>query len=205
MSHTGGDVLFYALLLVLPVSSLLARRLPVASVLKMGLGWIAIFALFLLVISQKERLRPAWNQLAAFADGNDQLVSGGTVRVVMAEDGHFYVRALVNGVSCKMLVDSGASSTSISLANARAAGIDIDESPIAEMVETANGVVVAHRTHAKTIELGGIMVRNLPLLVSPAFGEMNVIGMNFLSRLRSWRVEGKTLILNAGATKASFT
>jgi len=32
-------------------------------------------------------------------------------------------------------------------------------------------------------------------VVSPAFGETNVLGMNFLSRLASWRVEENTLIL----------
>ena len=33
------------------------------------------------------------------------------------------------------------------------------------------------------------------MVVSPAFGETDVLGMNFLSRLKSWRVEGSTLIL----------
>jgi aspartyl protease family protein len=198
VTHSGADALFYLLLLVLPLSALLARRLPLSQLLRMALGWIAIFALLLLVVSQRERLRPAWNWLAQLADGDDQQVSGGAVRVAMAEDGHFYVRALVNGVSCKMLVDSGASSTTLSMANARAAGIDAEESPIAEMVETANGVVVARRTHAKRIVIGGIVAHDLPVLVSPAFGELNVVGMNFLSRLKSWRVEGRTLVLEAG-------
>lgn len=35
----------------------------------------------------------------------------------------------------------------------------------------------------------------LPVVVSPAFGDTDVLGMNFLSRLKSWRVEGDTLIL----------
>jgi aspartyl protease family protein len=200
VTDTHGDAVYYALLLILPLSALFARRLPIASVAKMAAGWVAVFAVLLILVSQKERFRPVWNWAATLLDGNDQIVSGGTVRVAMADDGHFYVRALVNGVSCKMLVDSGASSTSVSLANARAAGIDVNESPIVEMVETANGVVTAHRTHAKLVQVGGIVARDLPLAVSPAFGDQDTLGMNFLSRLKSWRVEGRTLVLEAGPT-----
>ena len=38
-------------------------------------------------------------------------------------------------------------------------------------------------------------MRDLAVVVSPAFGDIDVLGMNFLSRLKSWRVEGQTLIL----------
>ncbi|RZL97585.1 MAG: TIGR02281 family clan AA aspartic protease, partial [Sphingomonas sp.] len=40
-----------------------------------------------------------------------------------------------------------------------------------------------------------IVARDLSAVVSPAFGDVNVVGMNFLSRLKSWRVEDNTLIL----------
>ena len=32
-------------------------------------------------------------------------------------------------------------------------------------------------------------------MIAPNIGETNVIGMNLLSRLASWRVEGRTMIL----------
>ncbi|MBL7325885.1 TIGR02281 family clan AA aspartic protease, partial [Escherichia coli] len=35
----------------------------------------------------------------------------------------------------------------------------------------------------------------LPLVVGDSFGDLDVLGMNFLSRLKSWRVEDRTLIL----------
>ncbi|MEN2784920.1 hypothetical protein ACFOKI_15215 [Sphingomonas qilianensis] len=43
------------------------------------------------------------------------------------------------------------------------------------------------------------------MIVSPAFGETNVIGMNFLSRLKSWRVEGNILVLEPRTTPTSNT
>jgi aspartyl protease family protein len=33
------------------------------------------------------------------------------------------------------------------------------------------------------------------VVVSPAFGDTDVLGMNFLSRLKSWRVEDGVLVL----------
>jgi aspartyl protease family protein len=33
------------------------------------------------------------------------------------------------------------------------------------------------------------------VVVSPSIGNLDVIGMNFLSQLASWRVEGRTLVL----------
>lgn len=38
-------LIFYALLLILPVSALVARRVPTATLMKMALIWIAIFGL----------------------------------------------------------------------------------------------------------------------------------------------------------------
>jgi aspartyl protease family protein len=46
-------------------------------------------------------------------------------------------------------------------------------------------------------EVGDVATRELGVVVSPAFGDSDVLGMNFLSRLGSWRVEGRTLILVA--------
>src|SRR3546814_2940963 len=43
--------------------------------------------------------------------------------------------------------------------------------------------------------LGGITARDLKVVISPALGDIDVLGMNFLSQLASWRVEGRTLIL----------
>jgi aspartyl protease family protein len=39
-----------ALLLILPISALAARRLPLSSVVKMALMWVAIFAVLIAVV-----------------------------------------------------------------------------------------------------------------------------------------------------------
>ena len=66
------------------------------------------------------------------------------------------------------------------------------------MVQTANGPISAQRAILPAMEIGSIHAIDLPVIVSPAFGTVNVLGMNFLGKLKSWRVEDGTMILEAG-------
>ena len=43
--------------------------------------------------------------------------------------------------------------------------------------------------------VGNVKAGGLDAVIAPNIGETNVIGMNLLSRLASWRVEGETMIL----------
>lgn len=49
------SVFFTALLLILPISALAARRLPLSTTIKMALVWVAIFAVFFLVVMLWQR------------------------------------------------------------------------------------------------------------------------------------------------------
>ena len=114
----------------------------------------------------------------------------------MAQDGHFWANVMINGVQRRMLVDSGATTTALSSSTAKAAGLDLNASIVPTMLDTANGSVTAQRTTIAKLDIGSISATELPAVVSSAFGETDVIGMNFLSRLKSWRVEGNILILD---------
>ncbi len=189
MSDRGADLLLYGILLILPLAALIARRPPLGQTLKMALAWVGIFAVGLLIASQWHRLGGITTIL------NDQQISGTETRIRMAEDGHFWADVEIDGVRRRMLIDSGATTTALSPATAAAAGLDLDESPFATVIETANGAVTARTATAHRVTIGTVTAIDLGVVSSPAFGDTNVIGMNFLSRLASWRVEGGTLIL----------
>lgn len=189
----AADIAFTCLLLILPVSALIVRRVPVGRMLKMVAAWVAIFAIGLLIVGQRDRLRG----LAGFL--SDQQVSGSTTRIAMGQDGHFHADVVVNGVKRTMLVDSGATQTALSEATATAATIALDDRPFPVLIQTANGQVTARAATAHSIVVGSIRMTDLPVIVSPAFGDTDAIGMNFLSRLGSWRVEGRTLVLDPAA------
>lgn len=180
-----GGALLLMLLFRLPLVGRLLR-------FAFSLGLVAI-ALFVLV--QQAPYQP---QLAGVAErlGLDpQEVSGREVRIRMARDGHFWADATLNGVRRRLLIDSGATVTAISEATAAAAGVEGHGAPVPVVLKTANGMAPARAASVGELRLGNIVARDLKVVVSPAFGDMEVIGMNFLSKLASWRVEGRTLIL----------
>ncbi|MDB5677176.1 TIGR02281 family clan AA aspartic protease [Sphingomonas bacterium] len=195
MTDQTGNAIFYALLLILPLSALFARRLPLGRVALMSLAWIGIFATGLMIVALVNRNEWLVSGAREMFYGRDQSVIGNEVRIAMADDGHFYARATINGVERTLLVDSGASYTSLSTASAADAKVAIDSMSPQIPLDTANGQVLAQPATIAELKVGGIIATDAPAVVSESFGDEDVLGMSFLSRLKSWRVEGKTLIL----------
>lgn len=191
----NGNAIYYALLLILPLSALFARRLPLGRVAVMALAWIGIFATGLMIVALVNRNEWLVSGAREMFYGRDQSVVGNEVRIAMADDGHFYAHATINGVERTLLVDSGASYTSLSAASAADAKVAIDRTSPQIPLDTANGQVLAQPATIDELRVGGIMATDAPAVVSESFGDEDVLGMSFLSRLKSWRVEGKTLIL----------
>jgi aspartyl protease family protein len=189
------DLIFLLLALMLPLSALLARRIPLSQTLKMAAGWVGIFAIGLVIAGQRERLRPLWDGAVRTLTGDDQQVVGDTVHIAAAPDGHYYASVTINGVARRMLIDSGATTTALSTATAKAADVDVDTGGFGVMIETANGSIVASRARIGELRVGEIVARDLAATVSPELGDTDLLGMNFLEQLASWRVEGRTLIL----------
>jgi aspartyl protease family protein len=62
-------------------------------------------------------------------------------------------------------------------------------------LSTANGSVEAQRGKIQSLQVGPLVAHDLPIVVAEEFGDSNVIGMNFLSKLGSWRVAGGEMVL----------
>ena len=191
------DFLYLLGCLVLVGSGLLARRLPLGQSVKMIIAWALIFAAAFLAFTLKDDFQALGSRAMAELRGDTTIASTrGEIRIRRSEDGHFYVNALVNGRPQRFLVDSGATVTTLSAAAARASGIAPDDA-LGVMVETANGTAMFDRGTADTVRVGPIERRALAVQISRSGDDLNVIGMNFLSTLSSWGVEGSTLVLRA--------
>jgi len=189
--------------LVLVLSNLTARRLSFGQIARAALGWVAIFGVATLAFANRDRIAPIVTDIGERLGIGGQTVVGDSVRIQMSQDGHFWARVTLNGVEKRMLVDSGATITAMSEDSARDVGIQPTAVGFPVIINTANGAVTARRARVERVSLGTLETNNLGVVVSPAFGSTDVLGMNFLSRLGSWRVEGRTLILEPRRTPQS--
>ena len=185
------NTLYLALCLVLVASSLVGMRLPLGKVVKMALAWVAIFGIGFILFAFRGEFSALGARLRAEAVGTP-IQSGEELRIAMRDDGHFWVSASVNGQNAPFLVDSGASITTISRAVAGSAGVTTGMR--VSTVETANGNVQMRRATVDRFAIGSIVRSDFGVHVNDV-GDTNVLGMNFLSSLASWRVEGNTLVL----------
>lgn len=186
----GGVYLLMALMLVL--GTLMTRREPLAKMLTMALVWIAIFGAGFVLFTFRDDFGWVAQRLKAEAFGVP-VTEGKETRIPMAIDGHFWVESRLNGRPVKFLVDSGATMTTIGRATARDTGIAV--SPQRDQyVRTGNGVIRVASGRAETIEVGGIERRDMAVQVADN-DNLNVLGMNFLSSLTRWGVEGRWLVL----------
>ncbi|HEX2762350.1 MAG TPA: TIGR02281 family clan AA aspartic protease [Allosphingosinicella sp.] len=194
----GDDALSFVYLigvLVLVVSSLMVRRMPLGQGLKMFGGWVLIFLAAFVAFTLKDDFLALGKRVLAESRGEGEAIaSGREMRIRKAFDGHFWVNARVNGHKVRFLVDSGATTTSLSADSARAAEVEL-RGGFPVLVQTANGIVPAKRATIARLQVGSIERRRLAAQVADEFGNTNVLGMNFLSSLSGWGVEGQWLVL----------
>ena len=197
-SLTRSPLLAAALvaLIVALAGSLLGGASPrLGRILRAG-GNFALLAVVAMTVLQVARLsNPALDLALPQVGMPEQRVEGGETRVPMAEDGHFWIEAMVNGAPRRFLVDTGATLTAISPDIADAAGLEPQPLRQPVLLRTANGTVPAKLVSIGELKLGNVVARDLDAVVAPGLEGTSVLGMNFLSRLASWRVEGSTLIL----------
>ena len=186
----GGVYILMAIMLVL--GSLMHRREPAAKMIIMALAWIAIFAAGFVLFTFRDDFGWVAQRLKAEAVGTP-VQQGRETRIPMAIDGHFWVEARLNGEKVRFLVDSGATMTTIDRETAARAGVPVSPQRD-QFVRTGNGIIRVSSARADELEVGGIRRQDVGLQVADN-DDLNVLGMNFLSSLQSWGVQGRWLVL----------
>jgi len=182
---------------------MLLQRIPVIGRLVRFAISLGLLAFLIFVVLQQAPYQPELSRLTSSLGLDDQQVSGKELHVKMAPDGHFWVLASINGVKRRMLIDSGATVTALSEQTAAAARVKTGTNIAPVMLRTANGIAAARTGSIEELKVGNIVARNLKIVTAPGLGELDVLGMNFLTRLQSWRVEGNTLVLVPHHAQAS--
>jgi len=186
----GSLYLLMAIMLV--AGSLISRREKFAKMATMAIAWVAIFGAGFILFTFRDDLGFVAQRLKAEATG-EPVVEGEEVRIPMAIDGHFWVNAKLNGQKIKFLIDSGATMTTIGRDTAAEAGILVSDRRN-QVVRTGNGILRVATARADSLTIGPIERSDVGLHVAD-HEDLNVLGMNYLSSLERWGVEGRWLIL----------
>jgi aspartyl protease family protein len=196
MMEDGPSLIWGVVCVLLLISSLAARRLPMGQVGKMLLAWIAIFAALFAIFSFRFEFQAIWERVKSdFAGTANQNVSGETIEIKRDDDGHYWLLVELNGNPVRFMIDSGATTTAINADTAAETKIEVDSGGYPVIISTANGRVTAQRGVVQSMKVGPHKLLDHNVVVSKSFGETNVLGMNFLDSMQSWKVEGNIMTL----------
>jgi aspartyl protease family protein len=124
-------------------------------------------------------------------DSNPQAVV-----VVRANDGHFGVRAEIDGEPMTLLVDTGASFVTLTQADAADIGIDPASLAFVVPIRTANGMIKTASIRLDRVAIGPIERRNVAALVAPEGAlDQSLLGLSFLDTLHGYAISGDRLVL----------
>ncbi|MGE0005278.1 MAG: TIGR02281 family clan AA aspartic protease [Parvibaculaceae bacterium] len=112
------------------------------------------------------------------------------------KSGHYFAKADINGTTVAVLIDTGASGVALSYEDAEKVGLRPHGLDYDTPISTANGIVKAARVRLRRVEVDNVRVRDVEGVVLPE-GALrgSLLGMSFLSRLSSFRIENGVLYL----------
>lgn len=160
-------------------------------------SWLLIALLILTGYSYQLEINQYSNRLAAnlipgYGEGNGD----GSVTFYMGDNGHFAVTALVNDMNrIHFLFDTGASTVALTKEDAEKIGINTENLNYNMPLNTANGISWSAPVRINKIQVGPITVYNVNATVSSGGLDGSLLGMSFLTRLKSYVIQGNTLTL----------
>jgi aspartyl protease family protein len=162
--------------------------------------WGAMVLLLIGGYSYRGELRPFADRILGELDPSrprtdDSLPSKGSVIFTIADDGQFHIRAEAGGVPVSFILDTGASDVMLTPTDARRLGFDPANLAYPRRYETANGEVEGAPVTLPALDIGPIHMTDVAASVSRTDSGSSLLGMSFLSRLSSFRIEGAKLTL----------
>lgn len=110
--------------------------------------------------------------------------------------GHFQAHGRVDGRQVSFMVDTGASVIALTERDADRLGIRPVRNAYTASVSTANGIVRAAPVMLNSVDIGGLVVRDVRALVVPG-GSLNenLLGLSYLTRLKRFEYSNNRLML----------
>lgn len=189
---------FYLLALLFGVSAGVAGgwRYRSRAVFKHVAAWIAIALVLLVGYSFRFEIEGLANRVAGeLLPHRATVADAGAVTMRRGLNRHFNVDALVDGVSVRFLVDTGASVVVLSPNDARRLGFDPARLSFNRVYSTANGTVMGAPVRLDEVRIGPIAVRDVRASVNGGALDQSLLGLSFLDRIGAYEVRDDTLTL----------
>lgn len=158
------------------------------------------FALFYFFDDIKAALEPG-GEIAPVIAARQESATPATgfareVRLKADGRGHFVFDAAVNDRSASFMADTGATLVVLTYEDAARLGLSPHSLDFSGLAETANGVSRVAPVMLDRVRVEDITVRDVPAAVAEKGAlNTNLLGMSFLSRLKSFQMQGSELIL----------
>jgi clan AA aspartic protease (TIGR02281 family) len=110
-----------------------------------------------------------------------QVVGPDRVELSRGRDAHFHIDGAIQGKPVRFLIDTGASTVSISRELAERIGLGCD---VASTFRTANGLVQGCTSRVAELDFGPFRVENLAVAILPNLTSDALLGMNALRHVR---------------------
>ncbi|MGO4711901.1 TIGR02281 family clan AA aspartic protease [Bradyrhizobium sp. 2TAF24] len=123
--------------------------------------------------------------------------SGGrAVTIPRDQRGHFQTDGRIEGQRINFMVDTGASVVALTENDAARIGMRPSRGDFNATVTTANGTVKGARIRLASIDVGGLVVRDVDALVLPeGVLSENLLGLSYLSRLKRFEFANGQMVL----------
>lgn len=122
-----------------------------------------------------------------------QVVGADFVELNRSRDGHFHIDGAIQGAPISFLIDTGASTVSISRQLASRIGLGCD---VSTSFRTANGIVEGCSSRVAELEFGPFRISNASVAILPDLASEALLGMNALRKVRMEQ-QADTLRLSA--------
>ncbi|AGT07847.1 retropepsin-like aspartic protease family protein [Paracoccus aminophilus] len=136
-----------------------------------------------------------WKDISGVVAPRQQILEGGGIEIPVSDDGHYYLRAQLDGTSIDFVVDTGATTIALTKKDAAKIGIDTANLAFISQARTANGTVNTAPVVIQEIRIGEIEDHKVPAVVIDGEMDQSLLGMNYLSRFARVSIEGDKLLL----------
>lgn len=176
--------------------ALFQKRLNLSDTIRAIMVWGAIGVVLMTGYAFRYELIDIKDRLRAnlFPTGGAS-VKAGEVAFPVADDGHYYVLATVNGVPIKFMVDTGASRVVLSPRDAKRLGFHPEDLSFNIQSSTANGTVWSASVTLASVTVQTQVLENIQASVSQSDLDISLLGMSYLDRLKGYRVGRGALTL----------